>query len=160
MTSHKSEPPATVAFPARVGHDAKVTDPAVLAPIRTQVAKLRSAAPPLAQAGFAAYGSGPRIVVIAGAVPTNVPVKTDADQIAAVTSINRALTAAGQAANLRSASTTEPGVWWCGPLRGSKPGTECIAVDRDVAMVITVYGSNTAANMNAAQVVRSQVEQR
>ncbi|ABK52513.1 hypothetical protein Acel_0740 [Acidothermus cellulolyticus 11B] len=153
--------PATISFPVKLGSAPRVTDTALVDPVRAQVAKLRTASPALSAAGFAVYGTGPRAVVIAGAIPSTASVKTTDDQIRLVTVINKTLAAQGQAATLRQLSSGDPatGQWWCGALRGGKAGTECIAVDRGAVVIVTVYGTNTTANIATASTIRHQVEQ-
>jgi hypothetical protein len=153
----------TVAFPATIGSLAKTTDSQVTAAEREFLATLRPLDPALSQANMATYGPAGKLTVLAGLLPASVKADTAAQQIAILAKINN-LRLPGQPSTpdkLKSIpqSGNGAGQWWCGAAAASdQPATDCIAVDSKAVVMVTVAGSDTAANIALASQAWHAVE--
>jgi hypothetical protein len=163
LKSKKASATATaMVLPAKIGTLAK--QPNNDSTTVSALAALRKADPALANAQVGVYGPAAAIVVVAAALPNSVVANTAAQQSALIRRINTAVPPDTVGATRKLAAvpqTPGAGQFSCALLPtapGSPASTDCIGVDSQVLILITVVGPNEQANVRRATTVRGLVE--
>ena len=152
----------TMVLPAKIGTLAKQPNNASTA-VAATLAAVRKADPALVNAQVGVYGPDAAIVVIAASLPKSVTV-TGAEQVLLTRRINAALPPVTAGATRKLAAVPQAagaGQFSCAVLpaaAGAPASTDCIAVDSQAVMVITVRGANEQANVRRATTIRGLVE--
>jgi hypothetical protein len=153
---------AAMVLPAKIGTLAKQpnTDPTTVAAL----AAMRKADPALINAQVGVYGPAAAIVVVAATLPKSVVANTAAQQSALISRINAALPPDTVGATRKLAAVPQAagaGQFSCALLPAapdSPASTDCIGVDSQALILITVVGPNEQANVRRATTVRGLVE--
>jgi hypothetical protein len=162
LKSKKTSSPTTaLVLPAKIGQLARQTlDAATMA---KGLAILHAANPALANVRVGVYGPDSSIIVMAGKLPKSVAATTTAQQVALIKSVDAAIpTDTGADRHLVAVpQAAGTGQFWCALLpaaAGSTASTDCIAVDSQAIVLLTVDGPNEQANVRRATTIRGLVE--